>query len=115
MAQFQRVNGPAMNPRAAVHQGGEEGVRLALEHIAGVSQQRTPIDEGTLRRSTATTQSGLEGVVSADTPYAVFVHEDLTAHHPRGGQAKFMESAFQDEKNTAARIIAQAIRRKMGG
>jgi hypothetical protein len=28
------------------------------------------------------------------TPYyAIFVHEDLEARHPNGGQAKFLESA----------------------
>ena len=35
------------------------------------------------------------GTVSYDTPYAVQVHEDMTAHHP-SGQAKFLEQPASD-------------------
>lgn len=30
-------------------------------------------------------------VVGYETPYAIYVHEDLEMNHPKGGQAKFLE------------------------
>lgn len=29
-------------------------------------------------------------------PYAVYVHEDMEAFHPRGGQAKYLESVLKE-------------------
>lgn len=115
MGQFERVSGPAMDPRAAVHQGGEEGVTLALEHLLGAARAAAPKDEHTLERSGATAQRGLEGVVAFDTPYAKRQHEELDWHHPRGGQAKYLEQPMGTESPTMRALIAQAIRRKMGG
>ncbi|WP_127572782.1 hypothetical protein [Georgenia faecalis] len=114
MGQFQRVNGPT-DPRAAVRAGAERGVYLGLEHLLGVAKARVPHDEKTLRDSGATAQDGTQGVVAFDTPYAVRQHEEMDWYHPRGGQAKYLESAMGDERTAIAQLAAQAIRKQMGG
>lgn len=42
-----------------------------------------------------------------DTPYAIFVHEDLTKHHPVG-QAKFLEAPSRSRAQDMARAAAAA-------
>lgn len=100
-------------PRRA-RAGAETGVGMALELILGTARERVPIEEGTLERSGATTQAGLKGTVSFDTPYAVVQHEDLTLRHDAGRTAKYLERAMQDERGTALRVIGEQIRRQMG-
>lgn len=112
MVQFSRIGGPrslAGNLRSAA----SKGVNDAAEHLLSVARSRTPRDEGTLQRSGAVTARDTEAVVSFDTPYAVRQHEELTWNHPRGGQAKYLESAMIDESETMARIIQAQIERGM--
>jgi hypothetical protein len=86
------------------------GVALAAEHILGVSVENTPIEEGTLRRSTtvSTDPATFTAAVSVDTPYAVVVHEDMQARH-KTGAAKFLERAMNSEVQVAAEIIRKTI------
>ena len=46
-------------------------------------------------------------------PYAVYVHENLTSHHPRG-MAKFLEIPYRMFKSKMVDIVAKAIRNKEG-
>lgn len=88
------------------------GLELACEHILGVARERVPIEEGTLERSGAVVMDpdNLVGYVTFDTPYAVVQHEDLTFSHDEGRQAKYLETAFNSERDTARKIIADTIR-----
>lgn len=43
------------------------------------------------RQAQAWAANGHGSEVVYTAPYAVYVHEDLTARHPRGGQAKYLE------------------------
>jgi hypothetical protein len=57
---------------------------------------------------------GLNNVVGRVTytaPYAIYVHENLEAHHAAGTQAKFLEQPAREMDNTgdASRIVADAI------
>lgn len=65
--------------------------------------KRTPIDTGALRSTERVTDPivtertitvGLEAG-GPDAPYAIYVHENLEAHHPVG-QAKFLESVINE-------------------
>jgi hypothetical protein len=47
-----------------------------------------------------------------DTPYALYVHEDLTANHPNGGQAKFLEEPFRIHRRTMVEMVSQSLLRK---
>lgn len=47
-------------------------------------------------------------------PYAVYVHENLTANHPNGGQAKYLEEPSRTYSTQMAEIANQAVRRGSG-
>lgn len=115
MGVFDRIGKPNQDPRHTVREGGTTGVYLAAEHLVGVARALVPKDEGTLERSGAAATDGLQGVVSFDTPYAVIQHEALDFHHPRGGQAKYLEQPMGTERDTIKAIIAQAIRKRLEG
>jgi hypothetical protein len=87
-----------------------------LNAVKNVSTERTPVLSGALAGSHAITEieensnsfTGSVVVGGPSAPYAVVVHEDLSVKHPGphrgkagadrycGGQAKFLESAFND-------------------
>lgn len=87
-----------------------EGLTMAGLMEAGlkvqrVAQERTPVDTGNLKNSAYTRKEGeLSVVVGFGAAYAIFVHEDLEAHHETG-QAKFLESALRDNRDEIRRIL----------
>jgi hypothetical protein len=51
--------------------------------------------------------------VGYSTLYALYVHEDLTMNHPRGGQAKFLEQpARLMRKQLVDEVIAELAKRR---
>jgi hypothetical protein len=67
--------------------------------LQGKAQQLAPVDTGDLRGS-AYTKLGKNSVeVGFNTPYALRQHEELNYRHPRGGQAKYLEEPFKENKN----------------
>lgn len=87
------------------------------------AKRRTPVDTGTLRASghvAGPKHSGRDTEVmlafgGPAAPYALFVHENLDAHHPVG-QAKFLEGTLHESApylaQRIARRIAASIRRR---
>jgi len=72
---------------------GRRGLKLAMEHLLGVSTERVPIEEGTLMRSgkAGVDEAELIGMVTYSArndrdnyDYAVRQHEDLTLRHADG-------------------------------
>lgn len=66
-------------------------------HILAEAVQDCPVDQGTLRRSGKVDEIDFSLIESSvrivfDVDYAVYVHENLQAHHPVG-HAKFLENA----------------------
>lgn len=49
-------------------------------------------------------------VVGFSVNYAIFVHENLTAHHPVG-QAKFLETAARENEDRINKIVANALKK----
>jgi hypothetical protein len=88
-----------------------EGLTRALEHTLGVSNSRVPLREGTLERSGKVIVNGLDGAISYDTVYAVRQHEELTWKHLPGRQAKYLESAMNDQRATMLALMAVPLRR----
>ena len=84
--------------------------------IRTVSMRRTPVEFGTLRSSHVVTEPEITdayvevriGVGGPAAPYALYVHENLSARH-KNGQAKFLESALLEAMPTLARRIAARI------
>lgn len=80
-----------------------------MESIKKVSMARTPVLTGALRDSheIVETENSVEIHVGGDAaPYALYVHENLQAHHPHG-QAKFLESAMLEAIPGLADRIAE--------
>lgn len=63
--------------------------------ILGRAIQLTPIDTGFLRSSGVVIDLGDAIVIAFVAPYALYVHENLQAHH-NVGRAKFLEVAVQE-------------------
>lgn len=116
---------------SAIAQGQVTAVATALyqeaEGIMTEAKQRTPVDTGALRASGHvapptrvgnTTEIvlafGGSGFANEDgTPvdaYAIYVHEDLSKHHPVG-QAKFLESAILEAAPELPDRIAERMKR----
>jgi len=97
---------------AKVKHAAFRGLTLGAEHILGEAKKQVPIEEHTLEESgTVTTNpKTFEAAVVFDTPYAVPVHEIMTAKHDAGRNAKFLENAMNAETGTVKEIIARTIK-----
>lgn len=104
---------PNKNVITGVKKASARGLALAAEHILGVAKGQVPIEEHILEESGFTSVDGvhrLRAAVSFDTPYAVAVHEDMHARHDAGRNAKYLENAFNSEKEAVKEIIAAELR-----
>jgi hypothetical protein len=81
------------------------------------AKRRTPVKTGALRASgivTGPTRRGDSIEVrmtfgGAGVDYAIEVHENLEMFHPRGGQAKFLESTVLESAPFMAQRVAERI------
>lgn len=96
-------------------------VREEAEIEATESKRRTPVDLGTLRSTIHVEGPDLlpNGSVTAAivaggpaAPYAVYVHEDLAAHH-KVGQAKFIESTLKESAPFLPARVAKRIQKML--
>lgn len=76
---------------------------------------RTPVQDGILRGSGATDVDDTRASVYFDTPYAARQHEEIGWRHPKGGQAKYLETTVMEERGNAQQIVAAEVRRAIGG
>ncbi|SOD72722.1 bacteriophage HK97-gp10 putative tail-component [Jatrophihabitans sp. GAS493] len=86
-----------------------EALDRAGERIRAVAAERTPVDTGHLVGSAEVTVSTDEVAITYPGPYARYQHERLDLHHETG-QAKFLESAINDEGPAALDDIAGTVR-----
>lgn len=99
---------------AGYRAGKQKGLRDAAEAILHESNNRVPVRDGALRASGSTAVSGDEAAVGYSIIYAARQHEEIGWNHPNGGQAKYLETAFNAKSVEAQQIIAQAIKNAMG-
>lgn len=126
--------------RAARARALVRDVYRAGEILLGEAQRRAPIEEGTLRASGAlaivVTGQRFEGAgsiaaaeelaarlarahqrvsataeVTFNTVYAARQHEELDWHHPKGGEAKYLERPLGELAPRLERLIAEGQRR----
>ena len=73
--------------------GSKRATWMALDHLASVSKDQVPLDQGPLKNSCGVdvNEDGSQGTVSYDTPYAVVQHENMQYNHQRGRKAKYLE------------------------
>lgn len=129
--------------RVAQARGSMEALKVIGDDVHRKSQDRAPLEEGTLRGSgevafivndsrhegdgayaaalaqaVALAAAGalrrLDVEVSYNTIYAARQHEELEWEHPLGGQAKYLESVIQEDAARYPVVIAAAQRRAVG-
>lgn len=96
--------------------GAAAGLNLAALHVQGVTIPLTPLQDGDLRSSIEVdeaTPTDLESAVFSNSPYAARQHEEITWHHPKDGQAKFLEAAVESSKAEVRAIMVAAAKRAM--
>lgn len=87
------------------------------------TQRRVPVRSGDLLSTGRVTEPEIHGKQvsaaiayggqsdsGADVDYAVYVHEDLEADHPHGGQAKFVSSVLNEARPYMAERLATRMR-----
>ena len=107
--------------KALIHEvtryGTKKGVWSALVHLAAVSKEQAPLDQGTLKAScfVSVADDGKSGAVSYDTPYAVVQHENTWYNHQRGRKGKYLEDPANDNQvlNEMRELIRKAYQEKM--
>ena len=87
-----------------------KGVLKAALLVARDAKIKTPVETGNLRNSQMVTSENRVGEPSAaiayQAAYAPFVHERMEPVHPVG-QAKFLESALDENAQRVLEIIRQ--------
>lgn len=83
---------------SVVKNGSKKGLHDALDHLAAVSKEQVPLDQGPLKNScyVDVASDGKSGTVSYDTPYAVVQHEHTEFQHQNGRKAKYLEDPVND-------------------
>ncbi len=83
---------------SVVKKGGKKATWSALDHLATVSKEQVPLDQGPLKNScyVDVAEDGSSGTVSYDTPYAIIQHEKTQFQHQRGRKAKYLEDPAND-------------------
>lgn len=98
--------------------GSKKGTWMALDHLASVSKEQVPLDQGPLKNScyVDVNDDGSEGTVSYDTPYAVIQHENMSFNHQRGRKAKYLEDPVYDGgvQSEMAELAARGMSSEMG-
>jgi len=87
------------------------------EKIMTLAKERTPVDTGALRASghvvppriVARSIQSIGAFGGTAAPYAIVVHENLSAFH-RVGRSKFYESAVQDRVSNIGPAVRNAVR-----
>jgi hypothetical protein len=97
----------------------KKAVKKSLLDLKGKSQRLAPIDKGDLRGSAyakdSVTTKGIDGEVGFTEPYATRQHEEMDYQHPKGGQAKYLETPLHQYINRYIDDWSEAIKRALGG
>ena len=95
------------NSKSAVH---DELVNITQD-LKGKSQNLAPIETGDLRGSAVAEVQGLDGTVSYPLPYSTRQHESMEFRHPKGGQSKFLEQPYKENKDKYVDAIKNAVKK----
>ena len=99
-------------------QGTKKGTWSAMDHLAAVSKEQVPLDQGPLKNScyVDVADDGSSGTVSYDTPYAIVQHENMQFQHQRGRKAKYLEDPVNDKgvQKEMLELMRRAYAEQMG-
>jgi hypothetical protein len=95
------------------------GLNLFGQMVLEEAQRLCPRDTGFLQDTSPflepATPSNLKCTIGFNAAYAVYVHENLEAHHPKGGQAKFLEVPMQAAAPELSPFILNHLQQSLGG
>lgn len=115
MAQSFRLRFDGAAVERELRAAAARGLYLGAEHVLGVSNNRVPLDEGTLQHSgtASVDENDLKAMVSYDTPYAVRQHEEMDFQHAPGREAKYLENSLNAERGQVLALVAAQVRRAL--
>lgn len=97
-------------PEKAKDAAHSELKKIALD-LMGKAQQLAPVDTGDLRGSAFNEVDGLEAVVGFTEPYATRQHEEMEWEHPKGGQAKYLETPYKENLPEYVKGMGETVRK----
>lgn len=103
---------PVLN---ALEQAAQDGLVEVAEMHLDRSNELIPRDTGETAESGFTDVEDLTAKVGYSSFIARLQHEDLDNQHPRGGQAKFLETAADELRPTIGPTIAKHVRAALDG
>jgi hypothetical protein len=93
-----------------VEQNLTESLKKGGDMILKESNSLAPRDTGNMiRESDVKEVAPLDFQVRYNEDYALYVHEDLEARHPNGGQAKFLQIATNDNGKKVIKDISKEL------
>lgn len=111
-------------------EAASKAMDVFAEHVVGDAQQMTPVETGALKGSgirgrsakqvaadvpIEVSDTNIEKTIGFNTSYAAAVHESVTARHPKGGQAKFLEAAIRNNAPKLENFVGQRVQKALGG
>ncbi|QFY09641.1 hypothetical protein GBF35_25960 [Nonomuraea phyllanthi] len=104
-----------LNPAAFTEETKTTSARAlkdAALHVLQVANTRVPIQEGHLQDSgdTAVDRNEMRAYISYNQPYAVYQHENLDLRHAPGREAKYLETALEEEAAAVRALLAQQLK-----
>lgn len=97
-------------PKVATEAAMAELERVGNDLQAKASQL-APVDTGDLRGSGFTETDGKNVTVGFESEYALKQHENLNYRHPKGGEAKYLETPYKENLKKYVGAVGDAIRK----
>jgi len=89
----------------------EKELKIIAADLQGKAQELAPVDTGDLRGSAFNEGKGITATVGFNEPYATSQHENVELRHPKGGQAKYLETTYKENAQNYIDGIGKAIKR----
>ena len=89
----------------------ETKLKTIVLDLQGKSQLLAPVDTGDLRGSAHSEVNGTDGIVYFDEVYALRQHEEVEFQHPKGGQSKFLQVPYQENKDQYIDALKNAVKK----
>jgi len=94
--------GEGKQDNPAFNDQGVSGRKLTGAELAEIARNH----ETTTQVAQSKTKGKLQVAVGASAAYALFVHEDMAANHPNGGQAKFLQASVEENYERILDVMA---------
>lgn len=86
-------------------------LKIITLDLQGKAQKLAPVDTGDLKGSAFAEIDGLNGTVGFTEPYALRQHEEVGYRHPKGGEAKYLETPYKENAGKYADAIIAEVKK----